>query len=53
MSWRELITLLPIKTAGAPALPIEESTFGRVDEQLVRFVALRRDIRVVGFVAEL
>src|SRR5262249_5392353 len=50
---RESIRFIPAGPGSAPRLAIEKPALGGLEHQTVRFIALRSDVRVKSFVAEL
>src|SRR5579859_2649504 len=50
---RKLIVFLPAGAGSSARLPIEETTFGGLQQQTIRIVALRSDVGVKALVAEL
>ena len=49
----ELVALLPIKAVRIPLLPVEVSTFGCIDQQLIGLIVLSIRINVVCLVTDL
>src|SRR5271165_2867939 len=51
--WGKLIVLLPTDAVSAPGLAVEETAFRSFQKQTIWVVALRRDVCIKTFIAEL